>query len=200
MQRNREIGHSVVGTQNGAAQLPVAGERVSGVRTGVRQMDYRLESISIEDREPIIDIFNYYIEHTFAAYPESKVPYEFFDVLLRMSAGYPAVVAKDKNGKVIGFGMLRKHSPMPAFLDVAEITYFIMPDRTGKGIGGAMLEHLVREAKKKHITSILASISSLNQGSIAFHQKHGFKECGCFRRIGRKNGQAFDTVWMQMML
>lgn len=163
-------------------------------------MDYRLESVSTEDREPIIDIFNYYVEHTFAAYPESKVPYGFFDVLLGMSAGYPTVVAKDKSGKVIGFGMLRKHSLMPAFLEVAEITYFIMPDCTGRGIGSAMLELLVREAKKKHITSILASISSLNQGSIAFHEKHGFKECGCFQKIGRKNGQVFDIVWMQMML
>jgi len=161
---------------------------------------YRLESLSIEDREPIIDIFNHYVENSFAAYPECKVSYQFFDTLLTMAVGYPAVVAKDKKGKVIGFGMLRRHNAIPTFSQVAEITYFIAPDYTRRGIGKSMLECLVRKAERMDITSILASISSLNRESLAFHKKHGFKECGRFKAVGRKYGQIFDVVWMQRML
>jgi phosphinothricin acetyltransferase len=63
-----------------------------------------------------------------------------------------------------------------------------------------MLNHLVDKAKQKGIWSILASISSLNEGSINFHKKNGFIECGRFKNVGRKKGQIFDTVWMQKML
>jgi L-amino acid N-acyltransferase YncA len=50
------------------------------------------------------------------------------------------------------------------------------------------------------VDTILASISSRNDGSIRFHKKNGFRECGRFRRVGRKFGQDFDIVWMQLRL
>jgi phosphinothricin acetyltransferase len=50
------------------------------------------------------------------------------------------------------------------------------------------------------ITALLASISSLNPGSLAFHRKKGFQECGRFVDAGRKKGRDFDEVWMQRMV
>jgi L-amino acid N-acyltransferase YncA len=165
-----------------------------------RAMKFHLEPISPKDREAVIDIFNHYVENSFAAYPESKVPYEFFDVLLKMAEGYPTVVARDEDGRIMGFGMLRAHNPMPTFSHTAEVTYFIKPEYTGKGLGTSMLQHLIEKGKEANITSVLANISSLNEGSIAFHEKHGFKECGRFHGICTKRGRAFDVVWMQRML
>jgi phosphinothricin acetyltransferase len=63
-----------------------------------------------------------------------------------------------------------------------------------------MLNYLINEAKQKGVSSILASISSLNEGSINFHRKNGFVECGRFKKIGKKKEQFFDVVWMQRML
>jgi phosphinothricin acetyltransferase len=163
-------------------------------------MDYKLEAISVADREVVIDIFNYYIENSFAAYPEKKVPYEFFDMFIKISEGYPTVAAKDDKGNVVGFGMLRAHNPMPVFSQTAEITYFIMPAHTRKGIGKSMLDYLVSGTRSRNITTILASISALNEKSIAFHKKNGFKECGRFQNVVKKNGEIFDVVWMQRML
>jgi phosphinothricin acetyltransferase len=156
-----------------------------------------LSPITGNEREAIIDLFNYYSEHSFAAYPEQKVPYEFFAHFLETCRDYPSVVARLPDGTVAGFGLLRAHNPMPAFLRTAEITYFIQPDLTGKGLGSKILARLEEEGKKRGITSILASISSLNEGSIRFHAHHGFAECGRFARIGIKKGTVFDTVWMQ---
>jgi phosphinothricin acetyltransferase len=47
------------------------------------------------------------------------------------------------------------------------------------------------------IVTVLASISSLNQSSLAFHKKNGFVECGRFVGIGRKMGTGFNVFWMQ---
>lgn len=160
----------------------------------------QISPISAEDRDPIIDIFNHYVENSFAAYPDNKLPYQAFDMLLQMSNGYPTGSLRDPDGKIIGFGMLRAHNPMPAFSQTAEVTYFIHPDHTGKGLGKMLLDTLEKGAVEKGITTILASISSLNPDSIAFHRKNGFIECGRFKKVGKKRGQEFDTIWMQKML
>ena len=163
-------------------------------------MDYSMAPISNEDRKSIIDIFNHYVENSFAAYPENKLPYQAFDMFLQMSSGFPTGSIRDQNGKIVGFGMLRTHNPMPTFSQTAEVTYFIHPDHTGVGLGKMLLSFLEKGAVEKGITNILANISSLNPRSIEFHQKNGFIECGRFRKVGKKNGQEFDTVWMQKML
>jgi phosphinothricin acetyltransferase len=89
---------------------------------------------------------------------------------------------------------------MPTFSRTAEVTYFIHPDHTGKGLGKLLLGFLEKGAVEKGITNILANISSLNPRSIEFHQKNGFIKCGRLRNVGKKNGQEFDTVWMQKRL
>ncbi len=163
-------------------------------------MEYSISPMAAEDREPIMNIFNHYVENSFAAYPESKLPYEAFDLLLEMSRGYPSGTIRDPKGEIVGFGMLRAHNPMSTFSRTAEIAYFLRPGYTGKGLGKALLAYLEKGGREKGITNILASISSLNPQSIEFHKKTGFVECGRFRKVGRKNGRDFDTVWMQKML
>ena len=119
-------------------------------------MDYRLEPVSFEDGDQIIDIFNYYVENSFAAYPESKVPHELFQYFLNLTQGYPFLVAKDMGGKVVGFGSLRPYSPLTTFSRAAEITNFISlfvldacdlikPDR----IKGMFLGYLLNYIKTK---------------------------------------------------
>lgn len=128
-----------------------------------------LTPISTDDRKDIIDIFNFYVENSFAAYPEKILPYEFFDTLLNICQGYPNATAKDISSEVAGFGMLRPYNPMPVFPGQPKITYFIKPGFIGHGIGRTLLDYLVDEGRKKWITSIIAGISSLKEGSIRFH-------------------------------
>jgi phosphinothricin acetyltransferase len=163
-------------------------------------MEYSISPISNEDGEAIIDIFNYYVENSFAAYPENKLPYQAFDMFLQISNGYPRASIKNRNGKIIGFGMLRSYHPIPTFSQTAEVTYFLHPDHTGKGLGKMLLYFLEKGASEKGITNILVNVSSLNPGSINFHRKNGFIECGRFKNIVKKKGQEFDAVWMQKRL
>lgn len=161
---------------------------------------YTVRTINSEDKLAVMDIFNYYIENSFAAYPEQRLPNEFFEMILASCKGYPTTVLLNEKNEVKGFGFLRAYNPMPAFKKTAEISYFISPDETGKGLGNLLLDHLVEAAKKQAITCILASISSLNVPSLKFHQKHGFAPCGKFTAIGIKKGVSFDVIWMQKQL
>jgi phosphinothricin acetyltransferase len=100
--------------------------------------DYSCGPILETDGKAVIDNFNYYVRNTFAAYPEQEVPYEFFGMFFEICKNYPSVVVRDSEEHVAGFGMLRPHSPIPAFRNTAEVTYFIRPDLTGKGLGNKM--------------------------------------------------------------
>lgn len=156
--------------------------------------------MSFDDGQAVIDIFNYYVEHSFAAYPETVVPYEFYETFLKMSQGFPNGVLRRQSGEVAGFGMLRPYSPMATFSGTAEATYFIKHEHTGQGLGTLLLGYLTDGGKKMGLKSILASVSSLNDASMKFHLRHGFVECGRLRSIGRKHGQVFDVVYYQKML
>jgi L-amino acid N-acyltransferase YncA len=158
-------------------------------------MNVIFESLEPFHQQEVMDIFNYYIENSFAAYPETKLPYSFFNKFVEIAQSFPAFVLKTEN-KVAGFCFLRAYNPFPAFNETVEISYFIAPEYTGKGLGKIAFEKLEQEAKKKNMKTILASISSKNMQSIAFHTKMGFNECGRFRQIGKKFGKYFDVVWM----
>jgi phosphinothricin acetyltransferase len=161
-------------------------------------MAYIFEKMADQHRTAVIDIFNYYIANSFAAYLEEAVSYEFFDQFLNMTQGYPAVVIKDDTETIVGFAFLHAFRPGRTFRRAAEITYFLLPEHTGKGIGATILKQFSLAAKEQGIDTLLANISSRNGGSLRFHRKNGFEQCGRFRRVGKKFGKDFDVVWMQL--
>ena len=59
------------------------------------KMDY-------EHGKEIMDIFNYYIENSFAAYPSKKMPQEYYGKIIEVTNGYPAYTIK-LNNKIVGF-------------------------------------------------------------------------------------------------
>jgi L-amino acid N-acyltransferase YncA len=163
-------------------------------------MSYSYEEMSEPHRSEVIDIFNHYIANSFAAYMERPVGYGFFDNFLEMARGYPSIVIKEDAEGVVGFGFLQPFHRARTFRQTAQITYFLRPEHTGKGLGTEILERFVGKAREQGIETLLAHISSRNEGSVRFHRRHGFRECGRFRRVGRKFGEDFDVVWMQLDL
>ncbi len=164
------------------------------------EMDIQFVPLTPADGPAVIDLFNHYVRHSFAAFPEDPLPYPFFDRFLEATHGLPTVAAKDSGGRLLGFALLRPHIPWPTSSHVAEITYFVAPDSLRKGIGSKMLADLETRGQAQGIRTILAAISSLNGMSLDFHRKHGFQEVGRFRSVVIKRGTPFDTVWMQKTL
>ncbi len=113
-------------------------------------MHIQLAAITAADARAAIDLFNHYVLHSFAAFPENPLPEAFFDRLLEATRGLPAVAARDPSGRLLGFALLRPHIPWPTSSHVAEITHFVAPDSTGlgtqisKGVEGVDLSHLAR--------------------------------------------------------
>lgn len=164
-------------------------------------MNYTLRPAAPTDAPAIVAIFNRFVTDSYAAYPSDPVDESFYERLASAAGELPFVVAVDESGDVVGFAQLRWISPADSLRHAAEVSYFLAPQHTGKGLGSRMLDHLEREGSAKHdITILLASVSSENSQSLDFHRKHGFAECGRFARVGTKFGREFDIVWLQKFL
>jgi L-amino acid N-acyltransferase YncA len=147
----------------------------------------------------VIEIFNHYIAESYAAFPDKPVTETFFQRFLEMSKGYPAVAAM-AGDIVAGFSFLRPYHWAATFSSTAEITYFLRPEHTRRGLGTTILELLCKQAEPQGIKIIVASLSSRNLASLGFHLKNGFEICGVLKQAGEKFGQLFDVVLMQKHL
>lgn len=162
---------------------------------------YVFESPNPAHRDAVIAILNHYIEETTAAYREEAVGPEFFPLLLEDSAAYPAyAIVAEPEREVVGFCMLEPLMPISTFSEIAEVTYFLRPDRTGRGIGSLALARLEADAAARGVRRLVANLSSENDGSLAFHLARGFREYGRLRGAGKKFGRSFDLVYLEKEL
>lgn len=159
-------------------------------------MNIHVRSVEADDWGRIAEIFNFYVTESFAAYPDQPVSDAFFRDRHQAHSEYPFVVAEGDEG-IVGFAYLSPYHPTPTMRHTASLTYFLDPQHTGLGIGSELLEYLLRAGENIGVTNFLAHISSENPGSIRFHLRHGFTECGRFIKVGVKKGRPFDMVWMQ---
>jgi L-amino acid N-acyltransferase YncA len=163
-------------------------------------MSVWLRPLENEDKPFILDILNYYIKNSFAAFAEDRIGQKECDTLIAASSGYPFYVLETDKQEIVGFGRLRPYHPSRTFRHTAVWTCFIMPEHTGSGHGKSILLRLIEDAERMEIKTLVAEISSLNETSLRFHEKMGFHECGRLKRIGRKFGQDFDIVLMQKVI
>jgi L-amino acid N-acyltransferase YncA len=86
-------------------------------------MEYSIRGIRDDDGEEIIRIFNYFIEHSCAAYPEKKVPNEFFTKFKEVALRDTFYVVESSEKNVVGFGFLKTYNPVSVFQRTAEVSY-----------------------------------------------------------------------------
>ena len=160
-------------------------------------MEYKARKVQVDDAPAILEVMNYYINNSMAAYFEQNLPLPAIQALVKAGNDYPFYVLTAPDDAVIGYGFLRRYHPASAFDRTAELAYFIMPEHTRQGLGQRLLNQLIEAGREMGISILLANINGLNQASIDFHRAHGFREVGRLEGIGRKFGQDFDVVWMQ---
>ena len=133
-------------------------------------MNITFEKLGNTHQKEVMDIFNYYVENSFAAFSETRLPDIFFEKIMEKIQDYPAYAIKDSDtGAIAGFCYLSAYHPFPTFKHTAQISYFILPHYTHAGAGKMSLDILETDAKKRGIRTILADISSKNTGLNVAH-------------------------------
>jgi phosphinothricin acetyltransferase len=106
------------------------------------------------------------------------------------------LVATD-DGRVLGWVALSRVSTRPCYAGVAEVSVYVVPEASRRGVGRALLEALIARSEDAGIWTVQAGIFPENTASLALHEKCGFRIVGTRERIGELHGVWRDVVLME---
>lgn len=152
------------------------------------------------DAEAIRAIYNHEVENETSTF--DLVPRSLDDQLAWQNArqGAFCVFVAELDGEVVGFGALSPYKERAAYRTSVEDSVYVRRDMGQRGIGRAILGHLLDTAADGGFHAVIARITTLSVGSLALHEKLGFSMVGVEREIGRKFNKWLDVAIMQCLL
>ncbi len=99
--------------------------------------------------------------------------------------------------EVAGWAALSGVSDRCVYGGVAEVSVYVDPAFTGRGVGSGLMAALVAASEDAGLWTLQAGIFPENAASIALHHKHGFRTVGIRERLGRGNGRWRDVALLE---
>jgi len=99
--------------------------------------------------------------------------------------------------KVSGWVAISPVSNRDCYRGVAEISIYVDTHSLGRGIGSALMAHVIPESEKHGIWSLYASMFPENMMSQKLHLRYGFREVGVRKKIAQLDGIWRDTLIME---
>lgn len=161
-----------------------------------------------DDAQAIAAIYNDAIVNTTAILWHAPKPVSLWrDRLTGRPAKFPVLVAEDEAAVVVGFTLLGPYDDKCGYDGVAEWSLYVAEGSRGRGVGLALSEALIAEARSLKpsgggggLHSILSRVTEGNVASFRLHEKLGFREVGRFEKLGEKFGQRHDVIAYQLVL
>ena len=165
-------------------------------------MALHLRPATPADARAIAAIYAPHVLHGTATAEE--VPPDAAEMAARMAkvrdAGLPYLIA-ELDGAVVAYAYLSAYHPRAAYRWTAEVSVYVADRAQRRGIGRALLDELIGQARALGLAQLIASISAQGgEGSIALHARAGFVERGRLPAIIFKGGHWLDCVYMQRAL
>jgi len=99
--------------------------------------------------------------------------------------------------RVVGWVALTCYSDRCCYQGVADLSVYVDPAVQGRGVGRALLEHLVAAADTAGIWTLQAGVFPENEASLALHRRCRFRVVGTRERIGELDGVWRDVVLLE---
>lgn len=162
---------------------------------------FNLRGATEKDLSAILAIYNHAIETTTAVFdyrPHTlQMRGEWFQA--KRSANLPVVVAVD-NDDVLGFGTYGPFRAWPGYKYTVEHSVYVASTSRRCGIGRALVNQLVSEARRNLMHTVIAGIVSDNLPSLQLHRSLGFVDVGCVHEVGYKFGRWLDLMFLELLL
>lgn len=159
-----------------------------------------VRKVEKNDAAHITAIYNYYVENTIITFEEKPVTViEMADRIETIASKYPYIVLEDGN-EIIGYAYITEWKSRSAYRFSGEVTIYLHHTKTGKGAGSILFSALLEEIKETNLHTVVGGIALPNRGSIALHEKFGFKKIGQFEDIGFKFGKWIDVGYWELKL
>jgi len=160
-------------------------------------------AIRLATRADVSGILNIYAPHIkqSAVTFEFTIPSEaeFWPRIEAVLAEAPWLVCTQAEA-VVGYAYAGKHRVRAAYGWTRELSVYVHPDHSGKGIATALYVALIELLRLQGFATVLGGIVLPNAASERLHQKLGFRQIGVYHQIGFKFGQYWDVEWWELAL
>ena len=169
----------------------------------------------LADAPALRDIYAPYVEHTAITF-EYTVPSveEFAARMACVLNTYPYLVAKlpspaPEAEDIVGYCYASTFKERAAYHHAVELSIYLRADMRRHGIGRLLYTKMETLLQRQGILNLNACVSFdvsgghdpyLNNDSVSFHQRLGFKQCAHFTRCGYKFARWYDMVWLEKIL
>ena len=153
------------------------------------------------DAGEIQAIYAHHVLHGAASYDTEPPSVDFIRERIRavLGIGWPYLVA-EVDGHVAGYAYATQFRDRAAYRYTCENSIYVDPNRTGQGIGKALLWELMDRSAAAEFRTMVAVIGGAEPASVRLHLSCGFAEVGRLRAVGFKFGRWLDSVYMQRTL
>lgn len=98
-----------------------------------------------------------------------------------------------EDGEITGYASLSEYRQKEAYKTTVELSIYVSPNHRKKGVGRALMAHILEMAKNDAGTHCVVSvITAGNEASTKLHAEFGFTCCGTIPEVGMKFGRMLD--------
>ncbi|MFC9082269.1 GNAT family N-acetyltransferase [Streptomyces sp. NPDC057062] len=156
------------------------------------------------DLVALTDLYNHYVRETPVTFDTAVfTPQERRPWLLSHPEDGPhrLMVATDpESGTILGYTTSSAFRPKPAYATSVEVTVYLAPQATGRGVGTRLYSALFDSLAGQDLHRAYAGIAQPNEASVRLHERLGFRHIGTYREVGYKFGRYWDVAWYEKEL
>lgn len=150
-----------------------------------------------DDIASMLAIYTPYVENTTFSFEYTAPAYEtFLNRFAKYTRQLPWLVWEE-DGNILGYAYGSLPFERAAYAWCAEVSVYLAPQAHGRGIGRRLYAALEEIMWRQGYRKIYALITSENTGSLAFHEKVGYRFSAAFPGCGFKFGRWLGVTWME---
>lgn len=158
--------------------------------TGIREM---IES----DAARVLELYRQGIESGISTFTKECLSYAEWDESHHKFCRF----VYETDGEVTGWVVIAPTSKREIYSGVVEVSLYVDEKYSHRGIGTALLLHLIEKAPEHGLWCLYSAILETNPRSIALHEKCGFRRIGYRERIAKdRSGEWRNTVIFEKRL
>lgn len=165
-------------------------------------MSKKIRRATVEDLARIQEIYRPYVEQEdIVVNSEHRVPTmeELEERFALATKEFPWLVC-EIDDVVVAYAYAGKPFKREGYKWNAEVSVYADGKYHGRRLASALYECLLELLKEQGYYNIYACILSINEKSIKFHEKYGFKVMSIFPNSVHKHDKWIDVIWMNKIL
>jgi phosphinothricin acetyltransferase len=159
-----------------------------------------IRDVTLDDAAAICSIYNPHVLGTTVTFEEEAVTVDVMrDRIAEVISAHPWIVW-EASGEVVAYSYAAKWRLRSGYRYSVETTVYIAPDFQGQGLGIRLGTELLVRLRRLGLHRAMAGIALPNPGSVALHERLGYRKVAHLDEVGRKFDRWIDVGYWQIDL